>query len=115
MPRFNRRRFLASAGAGAAGFLLPAHALAQMENAGRTNVLFITMEDLQPILGCYGDPLAHSPNLDRLAARGVVFTNAHCQAPVCGPSRMPSVIVPSTLFWMPLKRRWKKDRIPTTA
>jgi uncharacterized sulfatase len=62
-------------------------AFAQGRGGNGRNVLLITAEDLRPILGCYGDPLAYSPNLDRLAARSVLFTNAHCQAPVCSPSR----------------------------
>lgn len=50
-------------------------------------MLFIAVDDLKPALGCYGDPLAISPNIDALAAGGIVFANAHCQGPVCGPSR----------------------------
>lgn len=53
----------------------------------KPNVLFIAVDDLKPVLGCYGDQLAITPNIDRLASRGTVFLNAHCQWPVCGPSR----------------------------
>jgi len=55
--------------------------------AERPNVLFIAVDDLRPALGCYGDPLAKTPSIDKLAARGTVFLNAECQWPVCGPSR----------------------------
>ncbi len=56
--------------------------------AGRTNVLFIAIDDLNDWVGfLQGHPQAKTPNMDRLAARGVVFANAHCAAPLCCPSR----------------------------
>jgi hypothetical protein len=47
------------------------------------NILWITSEDNSPYLGCYGDPLAQTPHLDRLAAQGVRYRNAFANAPVC--------------------------------
>jgi arylsulfatase A-like enzyme len=55
--------------------------------ARRPNVLFIPIDDLRPQLSCYGRPQMVSPNIDRLADGGVLFTRAYCQAPVCGATR----------------------------
>jgi len=65
----------------------------------RPNVLFLAVDDLNDWVGCLGGhPLARTPNLDRLASRGVLFTNAHCNAPLCNPSRasLMTGIRPST-------------------
>ena len=56
-------------------------------SAPKTNILFIAVDDLRPAIGCYGDGHAITPNLDRLAKRGVRFDQAHCQVAVCNPSR----------------------------
>ncbi len=56
-------------------------------NRKRFNVLFIASDDMRPDLGCYGDPVAKTPNLDRLASQGTVFSRAYCQQAVCSPSR----------------------------
>lgn len=55
--------------------------------ADKPNVLFIAVDDLKPVLSNYGDPIAISPNFERLAKQGMTFLNAHCQQAVCAPSR----------------------------
>jgi iduronate 2-sulfatase len=55
--------------------------------AERPNVLLILVDDLKPALGCYGDSAARTPNIDRLAARGMRFDLAYCNQAVCAPSR----------------------------
>lgn len=57
------------------------------EPTKKMNVLFIAVDDLKPILGCYGDTTVISPNIDKLASQGTIFTNNHTQQAVCAPSR----------------------------
>jgi arylsulfatase A-like enzyme len=56
--------------------------------AEKLNVLFLTVDDLKPVLGCYGFEGIKTPNIDRLAARGTVMLNNYCQQAICAPSRM---------------------------
>src|SRR5262245_55686824 len=66
---------------------------------GRPNVLFICVDDLKPLLGCYGDRTVRSPNIDRLAARSALFERAYCNQAVCAPSRnsLMTGVRPTTL------------------
>ena len=54
----------------------------------RPNILMIVVDDLRPMLGCYGDERIKTPNIDRLARGGLVFDNAYCQYAKCGTSRL---------------------------
>ena len=56
-------------------------------SAKRPNVLFIAVDDLRPELGCYGSPIAITPNLDAIANGGLLFNRAYCQQAICRPSR----------------------------
>jgi len=98
MSDCNRRDFLGIVAGGAAmslaaGFtgLNPISALGKMNSTkarGKMNVLFIAVDDLRPQLACYGKKHIISPNIDRLAAEGLLFERAYCQQAVCAPSRM---------------------------
>lgn len=81
-----RREFVKAglAASCALAFGLPAMAAAEKK---KMNVLFIAVDDLRPELGCYGVKEIKTPNIDKLAAAGVVFERAYCQQAVCSPSR----------------------------
>ena len=67
-------------------FGLPA-SMATAQDSQRPNILFIIVDDLRPEIGAYGDEIAHTPNIDRLAGSGFLFENAFAVVPVCGASR----------------------------
>lgn len=86
--KWTRRRFLSVTGLSALGAALPVAPAIGKTDKGRPNVLFIAIDDLNDWIGCLGGhPQAITPHIDRLASEGVLFENAHCQAPICTPSR----------------------------
>ncbi|MDP8244427.1 MAG: sulfatase [Candidatus Hinthialibacter antarcticus] len=80
-----RRSFIQYAGTAAVASALPISLHAAQGQ--KVNVVWITGEDVCPDIGCYGNPLVHTPNIDRLAKQGIRYTNAFTTSPVCSASR----------------------------
>lgn len=89
MKRITRRKFVkySSATALASAFLGQRIFAALGQSAAPTNILLITADDLGQILGCYGDRVTRTPNLDRLATEGIRFVNSYVTNASCSPSR----------------------------
>ncbi len=86
--RIDRRTFLHTIGLGAvAAAVAPSHLAAASPTGKRPNVLWISLEDISPDLGCYGDTYADTPNIDKLAASGVRYDRAFSHSGVCAPTR----------------------------
>ena len=89
----DRRDFLKKSGllaavAAAGEVTLPDKSYGRERKADeRPDVLFIAIEDIAPLMSCYGHPVVKTPNIDALAKRGVLFNRAYCQVAVCNPSR----------------------------
>ncbi len=81
MNKLSRRQFLGQCAAA-----LPLAAWAAEEKTERPNILWLVSEDTGTLIGCFGDPVARTPNIDALAAKGIVFESCYAM-PVCAPSR----------------------------
>ncbi len=119
---FDRTRFYPRSGVLHLGMLivvgiLMSHvqvALAGGRSTGhRFNVLFIVVDDLTTTLGCYGDVIARTPHIDRLAATGVRFDRAYNQLPLCNPTRASVMtgLRPDTIAVYDLDRHFR-DQLP---
>ena len=87
MMRYSRRDFLTTGLAGAVTLTATSLLAKRSDAKPNVNVLFIGVDDLRPQLGCYGQDQIKSPNIDRLAARGLLFERTYCQQAVCMASR----------------------------
>ena len=83
------------------------------KNKAKLNVLFIAADDLSCAISCYGDPIAKTPHLDRLAATGTCFLNAYNQLPLCNPTRASVMtgLRPDTIKVYDLDRHFR-DEVP---
>jgi len=114
----SRREFLKTAAAATFAWTVPSFSLAAQGRTARPNVLFIAIDDLNDWVGCLGGhPDVKTPNLDRLAERGVLFTNAHCSAPACNPSRASLLtgILPSTSGVYYNSQPWRRSSVLADA
>lgn len=108
----SRRTFLASTLAAAAA------SPASPANGEKPNVLFIAIDDMNDWIGCLGgNPDVKTPNLDKLARRGVLFTRAYCAAPVCNPSRtaLMTGLRPSTTGVYENRNPWRQAPLLKSA
>lgn len=110
----DRREFIRLSASGAIAISVPFFGCLEKRNRDRPNVLFIAIDDLNDWIGCLGGhPDVQTPNLDRLATQGVLFTNAHCSAPLCNPSRasLMTGILPSTSGVYLNKQPWREAEV----
>jgi choline-sulfatase len=89
MNKHSRRQFLKMTGLVAGSMLMPRLAFGQGEPSKKPNILVIMSDEHNAgVLGCNGDALAATPNLDALARRGISFESCYCNSPLCVPSRL---------------------------
>ena len=82
------------------------------DNLSNYNILMISVDDLRPELGCYGNPIIQTPNIDKLASSAYVFNNHYVQSAICGPSRSSLLIGQVSQQWDPWGEFRKTDHEP---
>ena len=86
----------------------------RMAEHKRPNILWISFEDTNPFYGCYGDPTAKTPNLDKLAATGLTFSNCYSTAGVCAPARSAVItgMYPTSIGTQHMRTTHQSDHAP---
>jgi choline-sulfatase len=85
----NRRKFLKAAGAAAGSMLLPGVVFGGRKSVSKPNILVIMSDEHNAgVLGCYGNDIVQTENLDGLSKRGMTFESCYCNSPLCVPSRL---------------------------
>lgn len=103
------------AGAGALLSTVAARAAGRPAAPGeRPNILWLVSEDNNPFIGAYGDPLAHTPQIDALARRGILYRNAYSNAPVCAPTRFTILTGINSESCGPAQHMRAKAHLPET-
>lgn len=102
-----RRDFLKTASLTATALFLPGLSSCNSQKE-RPNILWITSEDNSPLLGCYGDDFATTPNMDRMASEGILYENAFATVPVCAPTRFNIItgVYPSSTGTQHMRSRY---------
>ena len=117
MPQtIKRREFIGLITTGIMAASLP-KCVSQKPLKGRPNILWISCEDISPDLGCYGSTELKTPNIDRLAAEGIRYTNTFTVAPVCAPNRSGIItcMYPPSIGSMHMRTKNKKLNIEYEA
>lgn len=109
--QMQRRDFLCTLGVSGLGSAMGGN-FSSGDTPTRPNILWIVSEDNNPYIGAYGDPLAQTPTLDRLAADGILYEHCFSAAPVCAPSRFTLITGVNAVSCGPAHHMRAQGRIP---
>ena len=89
MSRRTRREFLQTTGLVVGSLIVPKTVLGRIKQTTKPNILVIMSDEHNAsVLGCYGNNIVNTPNLDGLARKGIAFNSCYCNSPLCVPSRL---------------------------